>query len=145
MYRPEFWHGGQDGGHLGKINTSRSYDKSLGHEVKKMFIWLFHSLLRAFSMDLLKKKLDLLKKKIRNATGGNTTWEVFKAYVGFILVCISTEQTRGTNLAFCVHKTRARDKMSLLLLSSTLKEKMLLKHCHRRHDNKGGLYLNVSK
>ncbi len=40
---------------------------------------MFHRLMRAYSMDLLKKKL-------RNTTGGNTTWGVFKAYAFFYKV-----------------------------------------------------------
>ncbi len=46
-----------------------------------MFIWMFHRLLKAYSMDLLKEKL-------RNTTGRNTTWGVFKAYAGFFYLNI---------------------------------------------------------
>ncbi len=100
----DFWHGGQAGRHLGQVDRSRSRGR-------KMFIWMFHWLLIAYSMDLLKKKL-------RNTTGGNKTWGVFKAYVVFFVTtqgeqkCIkgvhSENTSRSLKCTLSIHFTTER-------------------------------------
>ena len=78
-YGLEFWHGGQVEGYLGQVSRSRSWVKGQGHEVKKCSI--------GHSTDFWEPRnlsMDPPKEKLRNMTGRNTTWGVFKVYAFFL-------------------------------------------------------------